>query len=355
MQRPVESPNDVMHARASDGGTRLVAVDSLRGLAAMAVVMFHMTTRMDRLYPDHPSASQSFALGHFGVNLFFIISGFVIFMTLARTERPMDFVVSRFSRLYPAYWASIVLTFVITHALGLPGKLAEPSTAALNMLMFHGLLGVPHVDGVYWTLEVELLFYAMMLFAFRVGALAHIHRLLLGLLALRLLYLALARFAGIDLSWTLSRLLILDYIAWFALGICIYQLVHRQSTRWPAAPLLTAATSIVTLAWGQSLAVGLLAVALASLVWAAAADRVAPLRWRVFTTLGALSYPLYLLHENIGWSVQLALLDRGVSRDAAVLAAVSVALLLAAALTRSVEQPALRTIRARYRRWRARS
>ena len=40
-----------------------------------------------------------------------------------------------------------------------------------NMLMFHGLLQIPHVDGVYWTLEVELLFYAGMLALFATGRL----------------------------------------------------------------------------------------------------------------------------------------------------------------------------------------
>ena len=319
----------------------------------MAVVMFHMTTRFDQLYPDHPAASQAFALGHFGVNLFFIISGFVIFMTLARTERTMDFVVSRFSRLYPAYWAAIALTFAITHGLGLPGKLVDASTALLNVLMFHSLLRVPHVDGVYWTLEVELLFYAMMLLAFRVGALARIHWLLGGLLSLRLLYLALEHYAGIDLSWTLSRLLILDYIAWFALGICIYQAVHRRAADSLTGPMFTAVLAVLTLAWGQSWAIGVLAVALAGLVGAAAAGRLPVLRWRAFTTLGAISYPLYLLHENIGWSVQLALLGAGLSRDAAVLAAVAGAVVLAAALTWGVEQPAMRAIRAAYKRRRA--
>jgi len=72
-------------------------------LAAMAVVFFHFTTRFGELFKGDPSPSISFPTGYYGVNLFFIISGFVIFMTLERTKKPMDFVVSRFSRLFPAY------------------------------------------------------------------------------------------------------------------------------------------------------------------------------------------------------------------------------------------------------------
>ena len=137
--------------------SRLLEIDALRGIAALSVVLFHYTTRFTELYGRQHAASLSFPDGHYGVNLFFVISGFVIFMTLEKTSRPMDFVVSRFSRLFPVYWAAIFITLSITHALGLPDKLVGIGTALANMLMIHGLFRVPHVDGVYWTLKVELL------------------------------------------------------------------------------------------------------------------------------------------------------------------------------------------------------
>ncbi len=136
--KPVE-----LHAHT----TRLLQIDALRGLAAIAVVGFHLTTRFAEVYGKGGSPAISFPLGYYGVNLFFMISGFVIFMTLERTQRSMDFVVSRFSRLYPAYWASVALTFCITHALGLPGREAGLSQAVLNLLMFHSVLGVPSIEG----------------------------------------------------------------------------------------------------------------------------------------------------------------------------------------------------------------
>ena len=105
----------------SKSKSRLVEVDALRGLAALAVVLFQYTTRFTELFATNPPPTFSFPDGHYGVNLFFIISGFVIFMTLEKTSRPMDFVLSRFSRLFPAYWVAIILTLSITHLLGLPG------------------------------------------------------------------------------------------------------------------------------------------------------------------------------------------------------------------------------------------
>ena len=331
-----------------NGGKRLAEVDALRGVAALSVVLFHYTTRFAELYQPTPAAAVSFQGGQYGVNLFFIISGFVIFMTLERTRRSSDFVVSRFSRLFPAYWVSIALTFVITHWLGLPGKLVDAPSAVANMLMLHGLFHVPHVDGVYWTLEVELLFYCGMLLLYRLGRLQQIHFALLAMLSLRFIYFGAERLFGVDLPWTLYRLLILQYIPWFALGISIYLLLHArgQSARWP---IVTSVCAVFTLLVTDSLFNASLAIVLATLVFIAASGRGRWLRARPLVWLGAISYPLYLLHENIGWSVLLQLLSFGLPIDIAIVVTLCLTLSLATLVTRLAEQPAMRWIRARYR------
>lgn len=329
-------------------GRRLVEIDALRGLAALAVVLFHYTTHFTELFQPATPPSLSFSGGQYGVNLFFIISGFVIFMTLERTQRPTDFVVSRFSRLFPTYWVSIALTFSITHWLGLPGKLVGPGAALGNMLMLHGLFRIPHVDGVYWTLEVELLFYCGMLLLYRLNLLDRIHHVLLGMLLLRFVYYGAAHWFGVDLPWTVYRLLILQFIPWFALGISIYLIVHARAER-PRWPLVTAACAVLTLLVTDSVSSAVLAIVLAVLVFAAASGRsrwlcLPPLVW-----LGTISYPLYLLHENIGWSLQLRLLSLGLPIDLTVVVALIFSLALAAMVTRWVERPAMRWIRGRYR------
>lgn len=332
---------------------RLLEIDALRGVAAMAVVLFHFTQRFVELFAPAEPPSLLVTHGHYGVNLFFIISGFVIFMTLERTRRPMDFVVSRFSRLFPAYWCAIVLTFVITHALSLPIKTVTLPQALANVFMIHGLFKVPHVDGVYWTLQVELLFYLWMFLLFRAGWLYKVAYYVYAMLALRIVYVTLSRHAGIDLSWTLSNLLILSYLPWFGLGISIHRAIHPAPGFGRRQSLVLATAAVATLAYVDGWAVGLLAVALGAAVWAAAAGRLRWLRTPVLVWVGAISYPLYLLHENIGWAVQLQVIRLGLGTDASVLAALAVALLLATALHRWVEQPALQAIRRGYRTWQA--
>ena len=100
-------------ASVSNPSGRLLELDALRGLAALSVLCFHYTTRYTEFFsPDHPTL---FHVPWFknGVQLFFIISGFVILMTLDKTKRPLDFFVSRISRLYPFYCAANALTFLV--------------------------------------------------------------------------------------------------------------------------------------------------------------------------------------------------------------------------------------------------
>jgi peptidoglycan/LPS O-acetylase OafA/YrhL len=143
--------------------------------------------------------------------------------------------------------------------------------------------------------------------------------------------------------------MILQYIPWFALGISVYLLLHLRKTGvWqPAAR--TAALAITTLLVCESVAVALLAVAFASAVFLAASGQLSLLRFGPFVWFGTISYPLYLVHENIGWAVMLRLLSVNVPMDIAIILTLAAILLLAGGLTHWVEQPAMRWIRTRYR------
>src|SRR3954466_2589137 len=97
--------------------SRLAALDGLRLLAAFAVLSFHYTGIRTPFWgaPAHvvfPSLNQVTRYGYLGVELFFIISGFVILMT-AYGRSIESFSASRVARLFPAYWTAILLTFLL--------------------------------------------------------------------------------------------------------------------------------------------------------------------------------------------------------------------------------------------------
>ena len=90
---------------------RLTELDSLRGVAAACVVLFHLTFWYDSFHISPIQVPWS----HYGVELFFVISGYVIFMTLNRARAMAEFVVSRVARLMPAYWTAVLLTSAIAN------------------------------------------------------------------------------------------------------------------------------------------------------------------------------------------------------------------------------------------------
>lgn len=141
------------------GSSRLLELDALRGFAVTSVVLFHITMRSE-------VTRYGLKFGVTGVDLFFIISGFVILLTLEKNNHWKDFVVSRFSRLYPTYWICVTITAVLSIVVNI---LQNKSSQGLglqylvNMTMFQSYFRVPDLDGSYWTMAEEMSFYLFML------------------------------------------------------------------------------------------------------------------------------------------------------------------------------------------------
>src|SRR5690606_36141385 len=109
---------------------RLAMLDILRGIAAMPVVLYHYTSRYAELYGGDDWPNSVVPFGHVGVHLFFIISGYVIFLTLDRLKsRELGigrFFLARFRRLFPVFWVAVPVTYLVTLIGGLPGRTVEP-------------------------------------------------------------------------------------------------------------------------------------------------------------------------------------------------------------------------------------
>ncbi|MDF7679119.1 acyltransferase [Enterobacteriaceae bacterium ESL0689] len=135
--------------------SRLVYLDALRGIAASTVVFSHYAERT----PVHRYwIFDFFTPGQFGVVVFFLLSGFVIpFSLKQRAGGIRDFIISRFFRLYPAYWLSIFLAVILAYFF--TESPISGDMALANLTMLQKLLGYPDALGVYWTLLVELAFY----------------------------------------------------------------------------------------------------------------------------------------------------------------------------------------------------
>lgn len=335
--------------------TRLRALDGLRLLAALMVAMYHYGGRDGEVTqawgtsPKHqfPSLHQVFAYGCLGVQVFFVISGFVICMS--GWGRPLRaFFASRVSRLMPAYWAAIILVTAVFALPVVAYEAVSPSDFLVNLTMLQQPLGTDRVLGVCWTLWCEVRFYA--LFALLVVLPGANRRRVIMFCAAWTLAAAIAQGARMPL---LDIVLMPEYAPYFVGGIGLY-LVHRDRRD-------AYAWGIVGISWliGQHYAVArlwhpasvhafsyrgsfpimlvvtfgyaaVMAIALGWLRWA---------NWRWLTTAGALTYPFYLVHEHLGWVVIKALHQNlGVPSYGTFLLTVSAMLLLAWLLNRYIEE-----------------
>jgi peptidoglycan/LPS O-acetylase OafA/YrhL len=139
---------------------RIKELDALRGIAALGVVFFHYTL-------GRPQAQLGFNLGITGVDLFFMISGFVIFMSIQNIHSGLEFVVNRFTRLYPTYWTCVTLTAILQLVLIINSSEnwfdLSLSKYIVNLTMFQHYFKVNDIDGSYWTMIIEMEFYLFIL------------------------------------------------------------------------------------------------------------------------------------------------------------------------------------------------
>lgn len=105
-----------------------------------------------------PRVLEYFDLGKFGVFLFFALSGAVIPFALKSESRfaVRRFILGRILRLYPMYWVSLLLGVLFFNAVS-----HSVSDVLINVTMFQRFFGVPDVLGVYWTLQIEWVFYGV--------------------------------------------------------------------------------------------------------------------------------------------------------------------------------------------------
>ncbi len=322
---------------------RLYELDVLRGIAALGVVLYHYTTRYDQIYGHSQALAINFAYGRFGVPLFFMISGFVILLSLQRTQRLLDFVVGRVARLYPAYWVAIALTFATVALLGLPGRDVSGADALVNLTMIQRFLGIPDVDGVYWTLQVELCFYAVMMAIFQLRLLKHIETVAIAWLLFNMVR---VQFDVIHLPPALSPFVLTDYAHLFIIGLACHQ-IWKEGGSLVRYGLIASGLMMHAMI---SHSVSLTACMIFALSLFLATHGY--LRWisiNPLVFLGSISYSLYLIHQNIGYAVLLRLSNWSVNAYLSIAIALIISLAIATLMAYSIERPVTGYLKTLYR------
>ena len=328
---------------------RLRELDSLRGIAAGCVLLFHLSSDANDHYRQWPFQVQ---WGHFGVELFFVISGFVILMTLEKSAGVAEFLISRVTRLYPAYWCAVLLTSAVLWAVGSP---EVPSWGAVlaDLTMFQSFMRVRSIDPSYWTLTAELIFYLLIVswYRFRAARWPDVEYYALGWIAVSaVIRIALVVTDRGPLPGPLAMPILLYYGQLFIVGLCLYRFYAGQGRGLTLCTLIAACGYSLFGAGPTSWAAGPwlyfpLTCAIAAVVYLASRSRLRLLELPVLIFLGDISYPLYLIHQVVGTQLMSAAHLHGMPAWLTLPAVVLTLVAAAYLIHRLVEVPARTVLR----------
>lgn len=345
-------------------------LDLVRFLCTLMVCAFHLGWH-------NPALVSVMPFGWIGVQVFFVISGVVIANSAAQGSA-RHFLKSRFLRLYPAAWLAALVNFglllvVPAQVFGAAGIWVDPSLRALGYSLL--LAGTTFLTSAYWTLPIELAFYALVLLSIIGGGerrFAAVARLLVAASSPYCVLLFLSRLDGFALGWFdfgygPKNMLLLRHGIYFAIGI--YFWLTHSGRRLALVDRLLLALALVAAgleigvrasqivagyAVGPQGPVGLGfltagALAIFALLACAiylslrhAATWIPPAGTATWVrTLGLVTYPYYLVHEILGGFVLTTALARGLGPLAGLAAAMAAIGLVAWLIARHGE-PLLR-------------
>lgn len=298
---------------------RIGFLDGLRGIAILLVVLFHAYGNPFQFnrYPYGDTFAGLISYGWVGVQLFFMISGFVIFMTLEKCHNFSEFICRRWFRLFPAMLMCSVIIFMIGSVF--PERLSGPvflqnllpGITFIDPFLWTKLLGIDmkSLETSFWSLYVEVKFYIIFgILYFSVGwrkavlALIGIFLLSTGVLVLREFV------PAVDMS-LLSKFFSysgMRYYGWFVAGSLYYKyFCEQRKTLLITAMLIAFISALVEAGWQpghyawKMTIISTIAIVVL-FTFATLNTRVQTLlSYPVLLFFGFISYPLYLLHENM--------------------------------------------------------
>ena len=298
----------------TDTASRVQALDVLRLVAVLGVILYHYgfrgPTTGNVTHVAIPEIGPFAMYGFLGVPAFFVISGFVIAYS-AEGRSATGFAIARFSRIYPTFLLCMTLTFLTVLIFGKPDFTTGASQWLANLPIFAPALHRPYMDSAYWSLVIEVTFYGWVALFIATGLFPRrIDALVLGWLCL-----SMANELTIDARFV-ENIFLADDAGYFATGLMIYEIYRGRRDPMVFSILgLSAGVAVFhavhSLAWLRSHSGTafdswvVAAICLISIVAIFLATRIKqfPLPPALTVVIGGITYPLYLLHQQIGYTI----------------------------------------------------
>lgn len=281
-----------------------VQIQSIRGFAAIMIVIFHYTYRYDNLYGMGNISFPTLELwGTVGVSFFFFLSGFLSFQNATDEFDVKKYWKNKFSSLYLSYFISVILIYVIVSLFGLPGREVSFVDLILNICLMNGFIGTPYVDGAHWYMTFIIVMYIYWMFI-RMFKIQNKVICVPAVLVISKILSAISRFLPQPFANVISVLSGRQYIFYFTLGIaiaCILKLDSKSKMEVIYYVYLVAIGIYILRIEGLTtvlmLCIGIVFVLLAQ----KKTNQNSFIKISGF--IGNISYQLYLVHQNIGYII----------------------------------------------------
>lgn len=288
---------------------RINFLDGFRGLAILLVILYHAYSRWPSVVPykNKFASMLLFQQGILGVQLFFLISGFVILMSLEKNDTFSTFLYKRWLRLFPAMLiaSSIIFltaTYLPERPIGIPSsKDVLPGLLFIQPIWMEQITGINFglLEGSFWSLFVEVKFYLVFgLLYFSLGtkkatiALATLYLIWFFLTASKLNFYPTTKILDV------LNLFDIHHFGWFACGAFSYLFYTTKTRSYLLYAILIGGIS--TLIYHKDLTSMIFMIVLLTIfIGAIYFEKVkAVFANHFFLFFGFISYPLYLIHEN---------------------------------------------------------
>lgn len=332
---------------------RIDILDFFRAIAAIFVVLYHYTTRYNELY-GHIKVNYilDFKYGCMFVSTFFILSGFLIVRTLEKEKSWFKFILSRFVRLWPTFVIAMTFTSITLYFGGLVFADRVPTIKQyiLNLTMFPGYIGSSPIDGAYWTLPVEIIFYGIISATILLKSKNKIKFMCILWSLTSLIVNTLSLTTNSIALRVLKTILITEFSQLFITGIILF-ILYKEKNWKDKSMYICLAICLVNqyMSLGMEYTVFYIIEVIVFVITVVLRKVNIPnwLNNKAVKFIAKISYPLYLIHQMIGYVIINKLQSLGMVSELYILIPITISVIISYLLNRYIEIPII----SKYKLW----
>lgn len=342
MEREIQSTFKKKELNINEKRNSLWLLNVLRGISAVLIMLYHYTVQYGKSIGNIYPYPVTVTWGCYAVYTFFILSGYLTIYSYKENTTAKGFLKKRFFRLYPMFWICMCITTVYMFFL-MPERVPSIKQFIVNLTMIPSLFGVSAVDGVYWTLIKEIMFYIGFAFVIKIGVVKKNQWIWfwIGLTT----FCAIIAYGPINFmgSGKLAQLIIPDYAFTFLAGIAIFYLRKVNNAKERISIYIFIGLCVVNCACLHTKDETIFFLGAIIAVWFCSDEKINKKTNSIkkllkpILVLSDISYVLYLTHQFIGFGIIYNMENGGIIGEKCIIIPILHACLLALFLHYVVE------------------